>query len=94
MAFVEQKNFRNFLKEWLGALLKDITGKEFEENSQEWLLMKQWEITGNDKPDIRFGMIHELNGLVKEKILKYSTETELVVGINVEGCADYTKKTN
>jgi aspartyl-tRNA synthetase len=48
---------------------------------------------GNDKPDIRFGMeFVELNELVKGKDFKIFDEAELVVGINVEGCAEYTRK--
>lgn len=48
---------------------------------------------GNDKPDIRFGMkFVEVNDLVKGKDFKIFDEAELVVGINVEGCADYTRK--
>jgi len=48
---------------------------------------------GNDKPDIRFGMeFVELNDLVKGKDFKIFDEAELVVGINVEGCAEYTRK--
>jgi aspartyl-tRNA synthetase len=34
----------------------------------------------------------ELNDLVKGKDFKIFDEAELVVGINVEGCADYTRK--
>jgi aspartyl-tRNA synthetase len=48
---------------------------------------------GNDKPDIRFGMeFVELNELVKGKDFKIFDDAELVVGINVDGCADYTRK--
>lgn len=35
---------------------------------------------------------HELNNLVKGKDFKIFDEAELVVGINVEGCAEYTRK--
>lgn len=34
----------------------------------------------------------ELNDLVKGKDFKIFDDAELVVGINVEGCADYTRK--
>ena len=48
---------------------------------------------GNDKPDIRFGMeFVELNDVVKGKEFKIFDEAELVVGINVEGYAGYTRK--
>jgi len=48
---------------------------------------------GSDKPDIRFGMkFKELNDLVKGKEFKVFDEAELVVGINAEGCSEYTRK--
>jgi aspartyl-tRNA synthetase len=48
---------------------------------------------GSDKPDIRFGMkFTELNELVKGKDFKVFDEAELVVGINAEGCSEYTRK--
>jgi aspartyl-tRNA synthetase len=48
---------------------------------------------GSDKPDIRFGMkFTELNELVKGKDFKVFDDAELVVGINAEGCAEYTRK--
>ena len=34
----------------------------------------------------------EVNELVKGKRFQNFDEAELVVGINVEGCADYTRK--
>ncbi|HNX44589.1 MAG TPA: aspartate--tRNA ligase [Bacteroidales bacterium] len=48
---------------------------------------------GSDKPDIRFGMeFTELTDLVKGKDFKVFDDAELVVGINAEGCAEYTRK--
>jgi len=48
---------------------------------------------GSDKPDIRFGMTFvELTDLVKGKNFKLFDDAELIVGINAEGCADYTRK--
>jgi len=48
---------------------------------------------GSDKPDIRFGMkFVEMNDLVKGKDFKVFDDAELVVGINAEGCAEYTRK--
>ena len=48
---------------------------------------------GSDKPDTRFGMkFTELNDLVKGKDFKVFDDAELVVGINAEGCAEYTRK--
>ena len=50
-------------------------------------------IMNGDKPDTRFGMkFVELNELVRGKAFKIFDEAELVVGICVEGAADYTRK--
>jgi aspartyl-tRNA synthetase len=48
---------------------------------------------GSDKPDIRFGMqFTEINHLVKGRDFKVFDDAELIVGINAEGCAEYTRK--
>ena len=48
---------------------------------------------GSDKPDTRFGMkFIELNSVAKNKGFKVFDDVELVVGINVEGCATYSRK--
>jgi len=48
---------------------------------------------GSDKPDLRFGMeFHELNDLAQGKDFVVFDSAELVVGINAEGCAEYTRK--
>ncbi|MDR2236765.1 MAG: aspartate--tRNA ligase [Chryseobacterium sp.] len=92
MAFVEQEDVMNVFEGMTKTLLKDITGKEFGDFPRMTFAdaMRKY---GNDKPDIRFGMeFVELNELVKGKDFKIFDEAELVVGINVEGCADYTRK--
>ncbi|AKK72134.1 aspartyl-tRNA synthetase [Chryseobacterium gallinarum] len=92
MAFVEQEDVMNVFEGMTKTLLKDITGKEFGDFPRMTFAdaMKKY---GNDKPDIRFGMeFVELNELVKGKDFKIFDDAELVVGINVEGCAEYTRK--
>lgn len=92
MAFVEQEDVMNIFEGLTQNLLKDIAGQEFGKFPRMTFAeaMKKY---GNDKPDIRFGMeFHELNDLVKGKDFKIFEEAELVVGINVEGCAEYTRK--
>lgn len=92
MAFVEQEDVMNVFEGMTKTLLKDITGQEFGAFPRMTFAdaMRKY---GNDKPDIRFGMeFVELNELVKGKDFKIFDEAELVVGINVEGCADYTRK--
>jgi len=48
---------------------------------------------GNDKPDIRFDMkFGQLNDLAQNKGFTIFDSAELVVGIAVPGCADYSRK--
>ncbi len=92
MSFAEQEDVLEVFEGLAKNLLKDITGNEFEKFPRMTFdeAMKTY---GNDKPDIRFGMkFVELNELVKGKDFKIFDDSELVVGINVEGCADYTRK--
>jgi len=92
MAFVEQEDVMNVFEGMTKTLLKDITGQEFGDFPR-MTFADAMQKYGNDKPDIRFGMeFVELNELVKGKDFKIFDEAELVVGINVEGCADYTRK--
>lgn len=92
MSFVEQEDVLNIFEGMTATLLKDITGKDFGKFPRITFdeAMKTY---GNDKPDIRFGMkFVELNDLVKGKDFKIFDDAELVVGINVEGQAEYTRK--
>lgn len=92
MSFVEQEDVLEIFEGLAKHLLKDITGKDFDQFPRMTYddAMRTY---GNDKPDIRFGMqFVELNELVKGKDFKIFDDADLVVGINVEGCADYTRK--
>lgn len=92
MAFVEQEDVMNVFEGMTKTLIKDITGQEFG-TFPRMTFAEAMQKYGNDKPDIRFGMeFVELNELVKGKDFKIFDDAELVVGINVEGCADYTRK--
>ena len=92
MAFVEQEDVMNVFEGLAKNLLEETTGKKFGQFPRMTFAeaMRKY---GNDKPDIRFGMeFVELNELVKGKEFKIFDEAELVVGINVGGKADYTRK--
>jgi aspartyl-tRNA synthetase len=48
---------------------------------------------GSDKPDIRFGMpFCEMTDVVKGRDFKVFDDAEIVVGINVDNAAEYTRK--
>ena len=92
MAFVEQEDVMTIFEGMTAHLLKEVTGQDFGKFPRITFeeAMRRY---GNDKPDIRFGMeFVELNDIVKGKEFKIFDEAELVVGINVEGCAGYTRK--
>ena len=92
MAFVEQEDVMNVFEGLAKNLLEETTGKKFG-RFPRMTFAEAMRKYGNDKPDIRFGMeFVELNELVKGKEFKIFDEAELVVGINVEGKAGYTRK--
>ncbi|MBP0613387.1 aspartate--tRNA ligase [Chryseobacterium sp. cx-311] len=92
MAFVEQEDVLEIFEGMTATLLKDITGNELGKFTR-MTYEEAMKTYGNDKPDIRFGMkFVEVNDLVKGKDFKIFDDAELVVGINVEGCAEYTRK--
>lgn len=92
MAFVEQEDIMGVFEGMTAALLKEVTGKDFGAFPR-MTYAEAMQTYGNDKPDIRFGMkFVELNEEVRGKDFKIFDEAELVVGICVEGCAEYTRK--
>ena len=92
MSFVEQEDVLNTFEGLLKHLFKEEKGMEFGAFPRmTWHdAMKYY---GSDKPDIRFGMkFVELNDVAKGKGFGLFDGAELVVGINAEGCAEYTRK--
>lgn len=92
MAFVEQEDVMNIFEGMASHLLTEVTGQDFGKFPRITFeeAMRRY---GNDKPDVRFGMeFAELNDETKGKDFKIFDDAELVVGINVEGCAGYTRK--
>ncbi len=92
MSFISQEDIFNTFEGLVKHLFKTVKGLEIENLPRmTWAdAMKNY---GSDKPDIRFGMqFVELTELVKGKDFKVFDDAELVVGINAEGCADYTRK--
>ncbi len=93
MAFVERDDVLNTFEGMAKHLFKAILGKEFNEPFLRMNYDEAMRDYGCDKPDLRFGMkFHELNDLAQGKGFKVFDDAELVVGINAEGCAGWSRK--
>ena len=92
MSFVEQEDVLNMFEGLAKHLFKEVKGLEFGDFPRmTW--NDAMRLFGSDKPDIRFGMqFVELNDVVKGHGFGLFDSAELVVGINAEGCAEYTRK--
>jgi aspartyl-tRNA synthetase len=95
MAFVEQEDILNVFEGLTRHLLKEIKGidvAEFPRMTYDYA-MKTY---GNDKPDIRFDMrfcpLTPEGGTFEPKGFPFFDDSEIVLAINVEGCANYTRK--
>ncbi len=92
MSFVTQEDIFDTFEGLTKHLFKTVKGVEIEKLPRmTWAdAMQNY---GCDKPDIRFGMkFVELTKLAQGKEFKVFDDAELVVGINAEGCAEYTRK--
>ena len=92
MSFVEQEDVLNMFEGLAKHLFKEMKGLEFGAFPRmTW--HDAMRLYGSDKPDIRFDMqFVELNDVVKGHGFGLFDNAELVVGINAEGCAEYTRK--
>lgn len=92
MAFVEQEDILQTFEGFTKSIYKELKGIDL----PEFLRMPYDEAMtkyGSDKPDLRFGMeFHELNDIAQNNGFVVFDSAELVVGINAEGCAEYTRK--
>ena len=99
MAFVEQEDILNVFEGLTRHLLKEIkgivpsdSGAKFPRITYDYA-MKTY---GNDKPDIRFDMrfcpLTPEGGTFEPKGFPVFDDSEIVLAINVEGCANYTRK--
>lgn len=92
LSFVDQDDVLEVFEGMTRHLFKELKGVEiadFPRMSYD-VAMKLY---GSDKPDIRFGMTFvELNDLAMGKGFRVFDDAEIVVGINVPDCADYSRK--
>ena len=92
MSFVEQEDVITMFEGLAKHLFKTIKGLDFGDFPRiTWHdAMKYY---GSDKPDIRFGMkFVELNDVAKGHGFQVFDDAELVVAINAEKCANFTRK--
>ena len=92
MAFVEQQDILDTFEGLVRYLFKEVKGVNIEKLPHITYAeaMKKY---GSDKPDLRFGMeFVELNDVAQGKGFNVFDDAELVVGINAEGCSDYSRK--
>ncbi len=103
MAFVEREDILRTFEGLAKHLFKTILGKEFPEPFLRMPYDEAMRDYGCDKPDLRFGMKFQYltpgpspgergEDLVRGKGFKVFDEAEVVVGINTEGCANWSRK--
>jgi aspartyl-tRNA synthetase len=92
MSFVRQEDVLNMFEGLIRHLFKTVKNIDLAEVPR-MTYADAMKLYGSDKPDVRFGMqFVELNELVQNKGFQVFDDAELIVGINAEGCADYTRK--
>jgi aspartyl-tRNA synthetase len=93
MAFIEQEDVLSTFEGMTKSLFKTVKEIDLNDDFPRISYAEAMRRYGSDKPDIRFGMeFVELNDLAKSNGFKVFDEAELVVGVNVPGCAEYTRK--
>ncbi len=92
MSFVEQDDILNTFEELTRHLIKETKGIDLP-TFPRMDYADAMRLYGSDKPDIRFGMeFVEINELTQNKGFKVFDDAELILAINAEGCANYTRK--
>lgn len=93
MAFVEQEDVLQTFEGLIKHLFQTVRGITFEGAFPRMTYAEAMEKYGSDKPDIRFGMeFANLNTLTQNKGFQVFDAAEIVIGIAVPGCSEYTRK--
>jgi aspartyl-tRNA synthetase len=93
MSFVDQADIINTFEGLIKDLFKNIKGIEMTQTFPHMTYADAIKKYGSDKPDVRFGMeFHELTEIAQGNGFPIFDNAELVVGINVPGCAGYSRK--
>ncbi|UII29196.1 aspartate--tRNA ligase [Fulvivirga maritima] len=92
MSFVEREDIISTFEGMIKHLFKTVKGIDITEIDR-MSYDDAMKFYGSDKPDTRFDMkFTELNEVAQNKGFNVFDSAELVVGICVEGCAEYTRK--
>jgi len=92
MSYVHQEDVLNMFEGLTKHIFKELKGIDIIDFPR-MTFADAFEKYGNDKPDLRFGMmIHEMTDLVKGKEFKLFDEAEYIGGISATGCGEYTRK--
>jgi aspartyl-tRNA synthetase len=102
MAFVEREDILKMFEGLAKHLFRAVLGQEFPEPFLRMSYDEAMRDYGCDKPDLRFGMKFQTltpsfsqgegADLVRGRGFKVFDDAELVVGINAEGCAGWSRK--
>ena len=93
MSFVDQEDILNTFEKMVQHLFKTCRNVELDETFPRMTYAEAMEKYGSDKPDIRFGMeFVNLNDVAQNKGFKVFDDAEVVLAINAEQCAVYTRK--
>ncbi|HEY5510754.1 MAG TPA: aspartate--tRNA ligase [Prolixibacteraceae bacterium] len=92
MSYVHQEDVLNMFEGLTKNIFKEIKGIDIVDFPR-MTFAEAFEKYGNDKPDLRFGMvIHEITDLVKGKDFKLFDDAAFIGGICATGCSEYTRK--
>ena len=93
MSFIEQEDVLNMFEGMIKHIFKYVKGVEFDGPFPRMTWHECMRLYGSDKPDMRFGMTFvELKDLTEGHNFPVFDSANFVVGINAEGCANYTRK--
>jgi aspartyl-tRNA synthetase len=93
MAFVEQNDVLDMFEGLIRHLFKTVRGVELDATFPRMTYAEAMERYGSDKPDIRFGMeFVNLTNEAQGKQFVVFDSSEVVLGICVPGCSEYTRK--
>ncbi len=92
MAFIEQEDILNVFEGLIRTLFKNVKNVDLVDVPR-MQYADAMRLYGSDKPDTRFEMkFVELTDIVKGKDFPVFDNAELVIGINAQNCAEYTRK--